>query len=69
MEHIDFSDVPLLTPIGAQIGLSGPIDAAQGVQILNDYNLAFFNRYLVESGNHILENIADKYPEVRFESN
>jgi predicted dienelactone hydrolase len=69
MGHINFTDVPLLTPIGAQIGLAGNIDGARGIQILNEYSLAFFDRYLKESNSPILEEIAKRYWEATFESN
>jgi predicted dienelactone hydrolase len=69
MDHNNFTDIPLLTPIAAQIGLSGQINGARGIRILNDYSLAFFDRYLKESDSLILENIAERYWEVSFESN
>ena len=69
MSHYNFTDIPLLTPIAAQIGLGGNINGARGIQILNDYGLAFFNRYLGESDSPILEKIAERYWEASFESN
>ncbi|HET6444444.1 MAG TPA: hypothetical protein VFI27_07665 [candidate division Zixibacteria bacterium] len=69
MGHNNFTDIPLLTPIGAQIGLSGQINGARGVKILNEYSLAFFDRYLQNSDDPILEKIAEQYWEVSFESN
>jgi predicted dienelactone hydrolase len=69
MGHNNFTDIPLLTPLAAQIGLGGQINGARGIQILNDYSLAFFNRYLQESDSPILEEIAERYWEVSFESN
>jgi dienelactone hydrolase len=69
MGHNNFTDIPLLTPIAAQIGLGGQINGARGIRILNDYSLAFFNRYLQESDSLILEKIAERYWEVSFESN
>ena len=69
MGHNNFTDVPLLTPISAQIGIGGPINGARGIQIVNDYSLAFFERYLRGSDNPLLETIADQYWEVSFQSN
>jgi predicted dienelactone hydrolase len=69
MGHNNFSDIPLLTPMAAQIGLGGPINGARGIQIVNDYSLAFFNRYLLDSDRLILDKIADRYWEVTFQSN
>lgn len=69
MGHNNFSDIPLLTPIAAEIGLGGSIDGARGIQILNEYTLAFFDRYLMGAGDSQLELISDRYPEVNFQSN
>jgi predicted dienelactone hydrolase len=69
MGHNNFTDIPLLTPIAAQIGLAGPINGARSIKILNDYSLAFFNRYLQESDSPVIEKIAEQYWEARFESN
>ncbi len=69
MSHYNFTDIPLLTPLAAQIGLGGKINGARGIRILNDYNLAFFDRYLKDSNSPILEEIAERYTEVSFESN
>ena len=69
MSHYNFTDIPLLTPIAAQIGLGGKINGARSIQLLNDYGLAFFDRYLGESDSPILEKIADQYWEASLESN
>jgi dienelactone hydrolase len=69
MSHYNFTDIPLLTPLAAQIGLGGKINGARGIRILNDYNLAFFDRYLKDSNSPILEEVAERYTEVSFESN
>jgi hypothetical protein len=69
MGHNNFSDIPLITPIAAQIGLAGHIDGARGIHIVNDYSLAFFNRYLKESVTPIIEEIGEQYPEAILESN
>ena len=69
MGHNNFSDIPLITPIASKIGLAGPIDGARGIQIINEYSLAFFNRYLKESVSPIIEEIGKQYPEAVLESN
>ena len=49
--------------------VEGEIDGARGIRILNDYTLAFFNRYLLGSESQNIEDIAQKYAEVTLESN
>ena len=69
MGHNNFSDIPLLTPIAAQIGLAGPIDGARGIQIFNDYSLAFFNWYLKDFSSPSIQELGERYPEASLESN
>ena len=64
--HYDFSDMPLYSPIGAQMGLKGPIKADRGVVLLNDYLLTFFDRYLLEKDVNLLD-LSTDYPEVWIE--
>jgi predicted dienelactone hydrolase len=40
--HYDFSDLPLLSPIGPQLGLKGPINGKRVTTIIEDYLLSFF---------------------------
>jgi len=46
MYHVDFSDGPLLSPLIAARGLSGPFDGERGRDILRRYSVAFFDRHL-----------------------
>jgi predicted dienelactone hydrolase len=66
--HFDFTDVPLFSPLASMMGLKGPLDGARVVQIINDYSLAFFDRYLKEDNTARLNATPQDYPEVIFES-
>jgi pimeloyl-ACP methyl ester carboxylesterase len=44
--HYDFSDIVLLSPLTARLGISGEIDSQYSLQIQNRVALAFFDRYL-----------------------
>lgn len=44
--HYDFSDMPMLSPIAAQLGLKGPIDGERVTEIVNTYLTIFFNQTL-----------------------
>ncbi|MEI8092586.1 MAG: hypothetical protein WCG80_00070 [Spirochaetales bacterium] len=44
--HLDFSDLPLLSPLAPLIGLKGPIDSARVTAILNAYLVGFFDQTL-----------------------
>jgi predicted dienelactone hydrolase len=44
--HYDFTDLPLLSPLAAQIGLKGPIPSQRVIEIVDAYTLAFFDQYL-----------------------
>jgi predicted dienelactone hydrolase len=41
--HLDFSDLPLLTPLAPLLGLKGPINGKRVTAIVDDYLLAFFD--------------------------
>ncbi len=65
-EHYDFTDIPLLSPLTPQIGLSGSIDSRYSLGIQNEYLLAFFNKYLKNSEEPLLER-PSPYPELTIE--
>lgn len=44
--HYNFSDLPLLTPLTPQLGLTGPANGRETLAVINDYTLAFFNEHL-----------------------
>ena len=64
--HYDFSDIPSLTPIAPLLGLKGPLSAKRVTRIIDDYSLAFFDRYLKQLPASLLDGPATTYPEVQF---
>jgi predicted dienelactone hydrolase len=66
--HFNFTDIPLLSPITAQLGLTGPIDGARGLVIVSDYALAFFDAYLGDNAKDPLLAGSPPYSEVDFDS-
>lgn len=64
--HYDFSDLPLLSPIAAQMGLKGPLSGDRVVQITGNYPLAFFNQVFYGMPSDLLEGNSPDYPEVVF---
>ncbi len=44
--HLDFCDLPLLSPLAPLIGLKGPISGSRVTEILNSYLVAFFDQTL-----------------------
>lgn len=84
-EHSSFSDLPLFLPLllnsGIELGDLGelvnaendsgfePIDPQLASQIINDYTLAFFDRYLNNEPSSLLtEDMSSIYPEVIFQA-
>ncbi len=61
--HYDFSSLPLLTPLAAQLGLKGPIPGTLGLEIINAESVAFFDKYLKGKTGIDLEEISDRFPE------
>ncbi|MEI7744487.1 MAG: hypothetical protein WCK58_12165 [Chloroflexota bacterium] len=61
--HLDFTMLPLLSPLAPALGLKGPIDGERGMQIITDNLVAFFDRYLKGAGT--LDPAG--YPEATFE--
>lgn len=45
-DHYDFSDLPLLSPLAATLGLKGPVDGQQALKSVRDLSVQFFNAYL-----------------------
>ncbi|HTX91459.1 MAG TPA: hypothetical protein VMC09_09595 [Anaerolineales bacterium] len=65
-KHYDFTDLPLLTPIAAQLGLKGPINGKRVMMIVDDYSLSFFDRYLLGEPTTLLDGPSPQFPEVKF---
>ncbi len=68
MFHLNFTDIPIWTPLAQQLGLAGPIDERRAHDIVNAYSLAFFERHLLGRPASLLDGSARQYPEVTFES-
>jgi predicted dienelactone hydrolase len=66
--HINFTDVPLWSPLFSWIGAIGPIDAQRAFHIINAYSLAFFDQHLKGQPAALLDGPAEQYPEVIFET-
>jgi hypothetical protein len=66
--HINFTDVPLWSPLFSWVGATGPIDAQRAHRIVNAYSLAFFNRHLKSLPAPLLDGLAKEYPEVTLET-
>lgn len=68
MFHADFSDAPLFSPLTSRLGVSGTLRAQRARDIVNDFSLAFFDRHLKGRPAALLDNPAERYPEVMFET-
>lgn len=64
--HYDFSDLPMLTPLAAQMGLKGPLAGDRVVKITTHYPLAFFNQVFYGIPSSLLDGNSADYPEVVF---
>lgn len=67
MFHLDLTDAPIWTPVAPGLGLTGPIDGQRGLDIINAYSVAFFDRYLKGRPAPLLDGPAGQYPEALFE--
>lgn len=74
-EHFNFTDLPLILPFievnspqaAAQLKTTlGSIDGARGAKVINDYSIAFFNKYLKNQNQPLLDGASSQYPEVQF---
>jgi pimeloyl-ACP methyl ester carboxylesterase len=66
MFHLNFTDAPLFTPLGPLAGFTGPINAQRGFDIVNAYELAFFDQHLEDHPATLLDGPSKDYPEVSF---
>jgi predicted dienelactone hydrolase len=62
--HYDFSDLPLLSPLTQQMGLSGSLNGDRAVHIVNTYTLAFLNNQLKGQPSPLLSGNSADYPEL-----
>ena len=61
--HLDFSDLPMLSPLAPVIGLKGPIEGGRITTLLNDYLQAFFGQTLRDQPSALWAGTSP-YPEV-----
>ncbi|MDA1476927.1 alpha/beta hydrolase family protein [Bacillus changyiensis] len=66
LTHYNFADVQFLTPVLQHTGITGDIDPTRSTSIVNKYTLSFFNQYLKNKDDHLLDRAIDQYPEVKF---
>jgi hypothetical protein len=64
--HMNFADSPLFTPV-KQLVAAGPIEPRRAMKIINDHTLAFFERYLNNAPEPLLQISFRPYPEVDLE--
>jgi len=64
-KHASYSDLALFSPL---LGLNGP-DPRRDHRIVNEFSVAFFDRYLKGKDDSTLQSLAAKYPEVNFKVN
>jgi pimeloyl-ACP methyl ester carboxylesterase len=65
-KHYDFSDLPMLSPIAAQLGMKGPINGQQMAKIANAYLLSFFDVALKDQPSTLFDGPVPEFPEVKF---
>ena len=61
--HLDFCDLPLLSPLAPLIGLKGPISGSRVTEILNNYLVGFFDQTLQNKPSGVFAG-ERPYPEV-----
>lgn len=68
MFHNNFTDIPYWSPLLPLLGLTGPINAQRGFDLVNAYSLAFFDQHLSGQASSLLNGPSQHYPEVIFSS-
>jgi predicted dienelactone hydrolase len=66
--HFDFTDIPLLSPLTPQLGLSSELDGAATVDMINKMTLDFFRQALLDDAVD-LEAEAAVFPQIQLEQN
>lgn len=66
-KHADFMDFTVLLPSFRYLGMLGDIGGSRQEAIMNDYVLAFFNKYLKGTTEPLIEGELQKYEEVTIE--
>ncbi|MFQ5652882.1 MAG: prolyl oligopeptidase family serine peptidase, partial [bacterium] len=65
--HVNFGDISIHGDFWRLIGLLGEIDGQRGLEIINRYTLAFFDRHLKQREAPLLDGQALEYPEVQLQ--
>lgn len=65
-KHMNFQDMPVVIPGTKTIGMVGSISPDRMFEIVNDYSLAFFGKYLYGEEAPLLAGPSPDYPEVQF---
>ena len=63
--HYDFTDLTMLSPLTAQLGLKGPTDGKRVRAIIDDYLLSFFDMALRNKTTDLFRASSTTYSEVR----
>ncbi len=67
MFHLNMVDTPYYSPLTSLLGVTGPIDAKRAHNIIKAYSLAFFDRYLKNLPEPLLDGPSAQYSEVLLE--
>lgn len=62
--HSNFSDIPLLIPVQV-VNQAGDMDAIRAIKLINEYSIAFFDKYLGDEKEIDITDLNQKYPEVQ----
>ncbi len=65
--HVNFTDAPYFSPLAPLLGITGPLDATRGFDIINAYSIAFFDKELKGQPSVLLDGPSKQYPEVLFD--
>ena len=65
-DHYDFTDIPLLSPLAAIMGLKGPLDGERTLGIINAYSLAFFDQIFKGQASPMIQGQVKDYPELQW---
>lgn len=67
-KHYNFTDIALLTPLAAPLGITGPIDGAYALKMVNAYSVAYFDTVLRHKPpSTLLIAPSPLYPEIKYE--
>ena len=67
-DHYDLTDMPALSPLASALGLKGPLEGERVLEIVGNWSVGFFDRYLKVLPGPDLETLIPGYPEVTFHS-